>query len=52
MLAHLSMREKSPTFDEVAHLPAGYTHLTRADYRLVPEQPALVKTLRRSRCWR
>lgn len=44
-LAHLSMREKSPTFDEVAHLPAGYTHLTRGDYRLVPEQPPLVKAL-------
>lgn len=44
-LAHLSMREKSPTFDEVAHLPAGYTHLTRGDYRLVPEQPPLLKAL-------
>lgn len=44
-LAHVSMREKSPTFDEVAHLPAGYTHLARGDYRLVPEHPPLVKAL-------
>ena len=44
-LAHFSMREKSPTFDEVAHLPAGYTHLTLRDYRLVPEQPPLVKAM-------
>lgn len=44
-LAHLSMREKSPTFDEVAHLPAGYTHLTLRDYRLVTDQPPLVKSL-------
>jgi 4-amino-4-deoxy-L-arabinose transferase-like glycosyltransferase len=45
VLAHLGIREKSPTFDEVAHLPAGYTHLTRLDFRLVPEQPPLVKML-------
>jgi hypothetical protein len=44
-LAHEGVREKSPTFDEVAHLPAGYTHLTRGDFRLVPEQPPLVKAL-------
>ena len=44
-LAHLGVRNESPTFDEVAHLPAGYMHLTRLDFRLVPEQPPLVKTL-------
>jgi hypothetical protein len=44
-LAHLGVRDTSPTFDEVAHLPAGYTHLTRLDFRLVPEQPPLVKDL-------
>jgi hypothetical protein len=45
VLAHLGVRNASPTFDEVAHLPAGYTHLTRLDYRLVPEQPPLLKDL-------
>ncbi|HVQ24456.1 MAG TPA: hypothetical protein VMV01_04740, partial [Planctomycetota bacterium] len=45
VLAHLGARDESPTFDEVAHLPAGYMHLTRLDFRLVPEQPPLVKDL-------
>jgi hypothetical protein len=35
----------SATFDEGAHLPAGYTHLTLGDHRLNPEQPPLVKVL-------
>ncbi len=38
-LAQLSMREKSPTFDEVAHLPSGYMHLLRGDFRLVTDPP-------------
>lgn len=42
-LAQLGVRGESPTFDEVAHLPAGYTHLTRGDFRLVPEHPPLIK---------
>ena len=44
-LAITSMRVKSATFDEAAHLPAGYTYLKLRDYRLNPEHPPLVKTL-------
>ena len=44
-LAVSSMRVKSATFDEAAHLPAGYTYLKLHDYRLNPEHPPLVKTL-------
>ena len=39
------MRGNSATFDEGAHLPAGYTHLALGDHRLNPEQPPLVKLL-------
>ena len=44
-LAVTSMRVKSATFDEAAHLPAGYTYLKLADHRLNPEHPPLVKAL-------
>jgi len=40
-----AMRGNSATFDEGAHLPAGYTHLALLDHRLNPEQPPLVKLL-------
>ncbi len=40
-----STRESSPTNDEVAHLPAGFTYLAWGDYRLNPEHPPLVKML-------
>jgi hypothetical protein len=40
-----AMRGSSATFDEGAHLPAGYTHLALGDHRLNPEQPPLVKLL-------
>lgn len=33
------------TFDEVAHIPAGYAYLTKRDMRLNPEHPPLVKNL-------
>jgi 4-amino-4-deoxy-L-arabinose transferase-like glycosyltransferase len=39
-----SVRE-SATYDETAHLPAGYSYLRWADYRLNPEHPPLVKQL-------
>jgi hypothetical protein len=39
------MRSWSATFDEGAHLPAGYTYLALGDHRLNPEQPPLVKLL-------
>jgi Dolichyl-phosphate-mannose-protein mannosyltransferase len=44
-LAAHAMRGSSATFDEGAHLPAGYTHLALGDHRLNPEQPPLVKLL-------
>jgi hypothetical protein len=44
-LALHAMSGNSATFDEGAHLPAGYTHLALGDHRLNPEQPPLVKLL-------
>jgi hypothetical protein len=44
-LALHTMSGSSATFDEGAHLPAGYTHLALGDHRLNPEQPPLVKVL-------
>ncbi|MBI2452768.1 MAG: glycosyltransferase family 39 protein [Parcubacteria group bacterium] len=43
--ALLSMRSDSLTFDELAHIPAGYSYLTQQDYRLNPEHPPLFKDL-------
>lgn len=41
----IEMRKQSATFDEVAHLPAGYTYLVKHDFRLNPEHPPLLKVL-------
>lgn len=38
-------RTDAQTTDEGVHLAAGYTYLTRRDYRFNPEHPPLVKTL-------
>jgi hypothetical protein len=38
-------RNASPTYDEVAHLPAGYSYLRWDDYRLNPQHPPLAKML-------
>lgn len=38
-----SLVRESATFDETAHLPAGYTYLDRRDFRLNPEHPPLAK---------
>jgi len=35
----------SLTFDEVAHIPAGYTYAKAHDYRLNPEHPPILKVL-------
>ncbi len=35
----------SATFDEIAHIPAGYSYLTQHDMRLNPEHPPLIKDL-------
>lgn len=37
VLAIASIQHKSATFDEVAHITAGYTYWTQNDYRLHPE---------------
>ncbi|MDA7857890.1 hypothetical protein N9A72_00150, partial [bacterium] len=41
----LSMRQKSATFDEGAHLSAGYSYLKTGDFRLNKEHPPLIKML-------
>tara|TARA_Y100000310_G_scaffold341849_1_gene442449 strand:- start:5321 stop:7069 length:1749 start_codon:yes stop_codon:yes gene_type:complete len=43
--AFLSMKDDSLTFDELAHIPAGYSYLTQQDYRINPEHPPLAKDL-------
>lgn len=45
LLAVLSMRSKSPTFDETTHLAAGISYVQTGDYRMNPEHPALPKLL-------
>ncbi|MDZ4232070.1 MAG: glycosyltransferase family 39 protein [Candidatus Pacearchaeota archaeon] len=44
-LAFLSVQKDSLTFDELAHIPAGYSYLTQQDYRINPEHPPLAKDL-------
>ncbi|TSD02071.1 MAG: Uncharacterized protein Athens071425_169 [Parcubacteria group bacterium Athens0714_25] len=41
----LNAANDSATFDEVAHIPAGYSYLTKQDMRLNPEHPPLIKDL-------
>jgi len=43
--ALLSMANDSLTFDELAHIPAGYSYLSQQDYRVNPEHPPLIKDL-------
>ena len=38
-----SLIRDSASFDETAHLPAGFTYLDRWDFRLNPEHPPLSK---------
>ncbi len=45
LTAFLSMRQDSLTYDELAHISAGYSYLTQQDYRLNPEHPPLAKDL-------
>lgn len=44
-MALASMKNDSLTFDEVAHIPAGYSYLTQKEYRLNPEHPPLIKDI-------
>lgn len=41
----LSIKDDALTFDETAHLPAGYSYLAKKDYRMNPEHPPLAKDL-------
>jgi hypothetical protein len=43
--AVFSIKDDSCTFDELAHIPAGYSYLLQKDYRLNPEHPPLIKDL-------
>jgi len=43
--ATLSMKNDALTFDELAHIPAGYSYLTKQDYRVNPEHPPLIKDI-------
>src|SRR3990167_3328034 len=44
-MAFFSMKQDSLTFDELAHIPAGYSYLTQQDFRLNPEHPPLAKDI-------
>lgn len=43
--AGMSMEIKSATYDETAHLPAGYTYWVTGDFKLNSEHPPLIKLL-------
>jgi len=45
LLAEAAARTDSATVDEPSHLVAGYTVLTRGDYRLSPDHPPLARLL-------
>ena len=44
-LSFSQIKKESLTFDELAHIPAGYSYLTQQDYRINPEHPPLAKDL-------
>ncbi|KKP98174.1 MAG: Tetratricopeptide repeat protein [Candidatus Moranbacteria bacterium GW2011_GWE1_36_7] len=41
----LNAKNDSATFDEIAHIPAGYSYVTEQDMRLNPEHPPLLKDM-------
>ena len=41
----INARDDAATFDEIAHIPAGYSYVTQHDTRLNPEHPPLLKDL-------
>lgn len=41
----INAKNDSPIYDEIAHIPAGYSYLTEHDMRLNPEHPPLIKDL-------
>jgi len=44
-LMYFSAKHDSLTFDEKAHIAAGFTYLTKQDYRVNPEHPPLAKDI-------
>lgn len=45
VISLFNAKNDSATFDEVAHIPAGYSYVTEHDMRLNPEHPPLLKDL-------
>ncbi len=45
LLSVFSIKDDALTFDELAHIPAGYSYLKYQDYRVNPEHPPLVKSI-------
>lgn len=45
LLMFFSSLDNSATFDEVAHIGAGYSYVTQKDGRLNPEHPPLIKII-------
>ena len=45
ILPVIFMSQKSATFDEVSHLPAGYAYLTERAIRYNPQHPPLIKEI-------
>lgn len=45
VISVLNAKNDSATFDEVAHIPAGYSYVKEHDTRLNPEHPPLLKDL-------
>ena len=44
-LAFFSLKNDSAIMDEISHLPAGYSYVTKQDMRINPEHPPLLKDL-------
>jgi hypothetical protein len=44
-LAVLSVQDDSATYDEISHISAGYSYLTKKELRVNPEHPPLIKDL-------
>jgi 4-amino-4-deoxy-L-arabinose transferase-like glycosyltransferase len=44
-VSFLNAENDATTFDEIAHIPAGYSYLTEHQIRLNPEHPPLIKYL-------
>lgn len=45
IISILNAKNDGPTYDEVAHIPAGYSYLTQHEMRLNPEHPPLLKNI-------